>query len=77
MPATGKKLATEDEVLARLKRLEQKVEAIKNGTLDIELGGETIEIWVVDSVTYDGTGHVTNVGAKKLIIEDGVITGIE
>jgi len=69
MPATGKKLSTDDEVLSRLRRLEQKVEALKNGTLDIELGGATEELWVIVNVT----GPVS----KKLVIEDGVITAIE
>ena len=77
MPATGKKVATEDEAIARLKRLEQKVEALKNGSLDIELGGTTEEIWVVTSLTLDVDGHVTNWASRKLIIEDGIITGIE
>lgn len=77
MPATGKQLATDDEVLARIRRLEQKVEALKNGSLDIELGGTTEEIWVVTSITLDVDGHVTDWLSRKLIIEDGIITGIE
>ena len=77
MPATGKKFASDDAVLARVGRLEQKVEALKNGSLDIELGGTTEEIWVVTSITLDVDGHVTDWASRKLIIEDGIITGIE
>ncbi len=69
MPATGKKFADESEVLARIARLEKQVAALRNGTLDIELGGATEELWVVVNVV----GPVS----KKLVIEDGVITAIE
>jgi len=77
MPATGKKLTPEDDQLARLRRLEGKVSALKNGTLDINLGGATEELWVVTSLTLDGGGHVLSYTAKKLVIVDGVIEGIE
>ena len=77
MPATGKKLSSEDDTLARLRRLEQKVNALKNGTLDINLGGATEELWVVSSITLDVDGHVTAYVSKKLVIVDGIIEGVE
>lgn len=77
MPATGKKFASDDSVLARLRRLEKKVEAIKNGTLDINMGGATQEQDVVVDVAIDGSGHVTSVTHKAFYIVDGIIEGIE
>jgi hypothetical protein len=76
MPATGKKFADESEVLSKIRRLEQKINAIRDGSLDINLGGATQDLMVCTDFQIDGGGHITSSSWKTLSIVDGVIERI-
>jgi hypothetical protein len=76
MPATGKKLADEESSLARIRRLEQKIDAIRDGTQDINLGGVNTSMTVLNEVLYDGEGHITGVTVSTLLFVDGVLVQV-
>jgi len=76
MPATGKKLADENEVLSRIRRLDQKINALRDGSIDIVLGGVMQDLLVCTNFEVDVDGHITSSTWKTLSIIDGVIMAI-
>lgn len=76
MSATGKKFADESEVLNRIRTLDQKINALRDGSTDIVLGGVTQDLLVCTDFQVDVDGHVTNSTWKTLSIIDGVIMAI-
>jgi hypothetical protein len=76
MPATGKKFATEDQLNGRTQTLDQKINAIRNGSTTIILGGVNQVLWVVTDIQVDGAGHITSITWKGLKIVDGIIKQI-
>ncbi len=86
MPATGKKFATEDYVNDRIRGLEKQIEAIKNRlaasvkqieaiknrlAASVPAVGEDGSVNYVESITTDGSGHVTAKSNKSMIFNKG------
>lgn len=73
MPATGKKLATEDYVDAKIRVLEKQIEALKiRLAASVPASGNDGSVDYLQDITVDGSGHVTAQTNKSIIFTKGL-----
>lgn len=73
MPATGKKIATEDYVNDKVRALEKQIEGLKvRIAASVAASGEDGAVDYVQDITVDGTGHVTDQTNKSMIFTKGL-----
>lgn len=73
MPATGKKIATEDYVNDKIRSLEKQIDAIKNRlAASVPASGNDGAVDYLQDITIDGSGHVTDQTNKSMIFTKGL-----